>query len=135
MAEEFVDMCAVCKQGVPKSDMVYQKGKVFHSQCFTDHGSSFTAPNSEIAQLSARTRIELVQLKNMKARAELEKQLAKTQNEQAKKKSRKRPIKKKQAKKKTKTKKSLKLKRKLKVTKKRVRKSRNSKKKSRRRRR
>ncbi|HXG73818.1 MAG TPA: hypothetical protein VNK44_03230 [Candidatus Nitrosotenuis sp.] len=87
MAEEFIDMCAVCKQGVPKSDMVYQKGKVFHSQCFTDHGSSFTAPDSEIAQLSARTRIELVQLKNMKARAELEKQLVKTQNKQTKKKS------------------------------------------------
>ncbi|MEM3064372.1 MAG: hypothetical protein QW177_03265 [Candidatus Nitrosotenuis sp.] len=87
MAEEFIDMCAVCKQGVPKSDMVYQKGKVFHSQCFTDHGSSFTVPDSEIAQLSARTRIELVQLKNMKVRAELEKQLVKTQNKQTKKKS------------------------------------------------
>ncbi|MEM4378440.1 MAG: hypothetical protein QXX85_05595 [Candidatus Nitrosotenuis sp.] len=120
MAEEFVDMCAVCKQGVPKSDMVYQKGKVFHSQCFTDHGSSFTAPDSEIAQLSARTRIELVQLKNMKARAELEKQLAKSQNEQAKKKG-KRPIKKRS-----------KSKRKIRVIKKRIRKSKNSKKKSRR---
>ncbi|MEM3007006.1 MAG: hypothetical protein QXW37_03645 [Candidatus Nitrosotenuis sp.] len=120
MAEEFVDMCAVCKQGVPKSDMVYQKGKVFHSQCFTDHGSSFTAPDSEIAQLSARTRIELVQLKNMKARAELEKQLAKSQNEQAKKKG-KRPIKKRS-----------KSKRKTRVIKKRIRKSKNSKKKYRR---
>ncbi|MFN3654953.1 MAG: hypothetical protein ACK4TO_06455 [Candidatus Nitrosotenuis sp.] len=123
MAEEFVDMCAVCKQGVPKSDMVYQKGKVFHSQCFTDHGSSFTAPNSEIAQLSARTRIELVQLKNMKARSELEKQLAKTQNTQAKKSS-----------KRTKTKKSSKAKRKLKSAKRHVRKSKKAKKKPKRRR-
>jgi hypothetical protein len=125
LAEEFVDMCAVCKQGVPKSDMVYQKGKVFHSQCFTDHGSSFTAPDSEIAQLSARTRIELVQLKNMKARSELEKQLAKTQNAQAKKK----PVKKRM-----KTKKRSKPKRKLTAAKSRVRKSKKAKKKSKRRR-
>lgn len=124
MTEEFVDMCAVCKQGVPKSDMVYQKGKVFHSQCFTDHGSSFTAPDSEVAQLSARTRIELVQLKNMKVRSELEKQLAKTQNAPAKKKSRKR----------TKTKKRSKPKRKTRAAKRRVRKSKKAKKKSKRRR-
>lgn len=134
MAEEFVDMCAVCKQGVPKSDMVYQKGKVFHSQCFTDHGSSFTAPDSEIAQLSARTRIELVQLKNMKARSDLEKQLAKTQNAQVKKKSSKRSTKKKSVKKMTKTKKRLKPKRKLKAAKRHVRKSKKAKKKSKRRR-
>jgi hypothetical protein len=63
-------MCAVCKQGVPREDMVYQKGKVFHSQCFTDHGSSFPTPNHELASLSAKTRIELVQMKNLKVRAE-----------------------------------------------------------------
>ncbi len=89
MAEEFVDMCAVCKQGVPRSDMVYQKGKVFHSQCFTDHGSSFPTPDSELAQLSARTRIDLVQLKNMKVRSELEKQSARMQKSKPVKKSKK----------------------------------------------
>ncbi|MEW6042710.1 MAG: hypothetical protein AB1608_00400 [Thermoproteota archaeon] len=129
MAEEFVDMCAVCKQGVPKPDMVYQKGKVFHSQCFTDHGSSFAAPDSELAQLSARTRIELVQLKNMKARTEIEKQIAKTQKKPTKKKSKKRS-----AKKMTKVKKRSNPKRKSRARKKSVRKTKKSKKKSRRRR-
>ena len=89
MADEFIDMCAVCKQGVSKIDMVYQKGKVFHSQCFTEHGGSFTAPDSELAQLSARTRIELVQLKNMKVRVELEKQNPKTQSKPVEKNKRK----------------------------------------------
>lgn len=80
MADEkdFVDMCAVCKQGVPKSDMVYQKGKVFHTQCFTDHGGSFPAPNLELNHMSSRTRIELVQLKNLMARSEAEATTAKT---------------------------------------------------------
>jgi hypothetical protein len=124
LAEEFVDMCAVCKQGVPKSDMVYQKGKVFHSQCFTDHGSSFVAPDSELAQLSARTRIELVQLKNMKVRSEIEKQIAKTQNRPAKKKSKKRPTKKKTKHKRSKPKRKAKTSKRARKTKKLKRKSR-----------
>lgn len=80
MADEkdFVDMCAVCKQGVPKSDMVYQKGKVFHTQCFTDHGNSFPAPNAELNHMSSRTRIELVQLKNLMVRSEAETAAART---------------------------------------------------------
>ena len=98
MAEDFVDMCAVCKQGVPRASMVYQKGKVFHTQCFADHGSSFPAPNHELNHLSARTRVELVQLKNLKARDELEKQAAKEsakeKKSKPKKKSKKRPARK-----------------------------------------
>lgn len=93
-----MDMCAVCKQGVPRASMVYQKGKVFHTQCFADHGSSFPAPNHELNHLSARTRVELVQLKNLKARDELEKQAAKEsakeKRKKPKKKSKKRPAKK-----------------------------------------
>ncbi len=74
MVEYFVDLCAFCKQGVLKTDMDYQKGKVFHSHCFTAHGKEFSTPDSELAQLSAKTRIELVQLKNMKMRSEAQKQ-------------------------------------------------------------
>lgn len=68
--KNYVDMCVVCKEAVPKSDLVYQKGRAFHSQCFEKHGSSFPTPNNELAALSAKTRIELVQMKNLKARAE-----------------------------------------------------------------
>jgi hypothetical protein len=51
--------------------MDFQKGKVFHVQCFTEHGSTFPTPDSELAYLNAKTRIELVQMKNLKARTEL----------------------------------------------------------------
>lgn len=68
----FIDMCAVCKQGVPKETMTYQKGRVFHIQCFESQGSTFPVIDSELAQMSARTRIELVQMKNLKARSDAE---------------------------------------------------------------
>ena len=68
----FIDMCAVCKQGVPKETMTYQKGRVFHIQCFESQGSTFPVIDSELAQMSARTRIELVQMKNLKVRSDAE---------------------------------------------------------------
>lgn len=71
-SKDFVDMCAVCKQGVLRADMEYQKGKVFHVQCFTEHGNTIPAIDPDLAHLSARTRIELVQLKNLKMRTDLE---------------------------------------------------------------
>lgn len=70
--KDFVDMCVVCKQGVPRTEMEYQKGKVFHVQCFTDHGNTVLTVDPELAHLSARTRIELVQLKNLKIRTDRE---------------------------------------------------------------
>jgi hypothetical protein len=71
-------MCAVCKQGVPKETMTYQKGRVFHIQCFESQGSTFPVIDSELAQMSARTRIELVQMKNLKARSDAEEIMQKT---------------------------------------------------------
>lgn len=70
--KDFVDMCAICKQGVSREDMDYQKGRVFHTQCFTEHGNTIPTIDPELAHLSARTRIELVQLKNLKMRDDLE---------------------------------------------------------------
>lgn len=87
MAELFVDMCAFCKQGVLKTDMDYQKGKVFHAKCFTEHGGSFSTPNSELASLSARTRVEIVQLKNMQARSNIETQAKKLAKKKSSKKT------------------------------------------------
>jgi hypothetical protein len=52
--------------------MVYQKGRVFHTQCYITHGSSFPTPDSDLTTLNARTRIDLVQLKNLKVRKEHE---------------------------------------------------------------
>jgi hypothetical protein len=74
LVEQFIDMCAFCKQGVSKTNMSYQKGRVFHPECYIKHGVDFATPDSELAQLSARTRVELVQLKNMQVRIGSEKQ-------------------------------------------------------------
>jgi hypothetical protein len=63
-------MCAVCKQGVAREHMIYQKGRVFHERCYETHGSMFPPINTELAQLSAKTRIELVQMKNLKVRSD-----------------------------------------------------------------
>ena len=70
VSESFIDMCAVCKQGVSKDKMTYQKGLVFHQQCFDAQGNAFPSIDQELAQLSARTKIELVQMKNLKARTD-----------------------------------------------------------------
>jgi hypothetical protein len=68
--EKFIDMCAVCKQGVPKTTMIYKKGRVFHERCFQTQGNLFPVIDQEIMQLSARTRIELVQMRNLKVRTD-----------------------------------------------------------------
>lgn len=68
--ENFIDMCAVCKQGVPKNNMTYQKGRVFHPQCFETQGASFPSIDPDLAQLSAKTRVELVMMKNLKVRSD-----------------------------------------------------------------
>jgi hypothetical protein len=77
--------------------MDFQKGKVFHIQCFTEHGSAFPTPDKELAYLNAKTRIELVQMKNLKVRTELEEQkpakttVNKARKKQGKKNKRKKP--------------------------------------------
>ena len=68
--ERFIDMCAVCKQGVTKTLMVYKRGRVFHERCYETKGNLFPAINHELAQSSARTRIDLVQMKNLKVRVD-----------------------------------------------------------------
>lgn len=106
--KDFVDMCVICKQGVSREDMDYQKGKVFHTQCFTEHGSTISMIDPELAHLSARTRIELVQLKNLKMKNDLEEPLPGTAKKSIPAKRKKQPAekkgkaKKKQVKKKTK---------------------------------
>lgn len=97
-SQDFVDMCTICKQGVSRADMEYQKGKVFHSHCFTEHGNTITQVDPDLAHLSARTRIELVQMKNLKVRSDMGKQSSAAKPKPAKKKKqapKKKPAKKK----------------------------------------
>ncbi len=64
----FVSFCVFCNKGVVKDAMTYQKGKVFHKDCYDKHGNSFPAINYELLSQSSNAKVQLVQLKNLKVR-------------------------------------------------------------------
>jgi len=64
----FVSFCVFCNKGVVKEAMTYQKGKVFHKDCYDKHGNSFPAVNHELLSQSSNAKVQLVQLKNLKVR-------------------------------------------------------------------
>jgi len=67
-AKPFVSFCVFCNKGVTKDAMTYQKGKVFHKDCYDKHGSSFPEVNHELLSQSSNAKVQLVQLKNLKVR-------------------------------------------------------------------
>jgi PAB1-binding protein PBP1 len=67
-ANPFVSFCVACNKGVIKEEMVYEKGKVFHKDCFTKHGSNFPPVNQELLSVNTNAKVQLVQLKNLKVR-------------------------------------------------------------------
>jgi len=67
-AKPFVSFCVFCNKGVVKDAMTYQKGKVFHIDCYDKHGSSFPAVNHDLLSQSTNAKVELVQLRNLKVR-------------------------------------------------------------------
>lgn len=67
-AKPFVSFCVFCNKGVVKEEMAYQKGKVFHKDCYDKHGNSFPAVNHELLSQSSNAKVQLVQLKNLKVR-------------------------------------------------------------------
>lgn len=67
-ANPFVTFCAFCTKGVIKEDMIYEKGLVFHKDCFSQHGHDFPAINHDLLSQNTSAKIQLIQLKNLKAR-------------------------------------------------------------------
>ncbi len=67
-ANPFVTFCAFCTKGVIKEDMIYEKGLVFHKDCFSQHGNDFPAINHDLLSQNTSAKIQLIQLKNLKAR-------------------------------------------------------------------
>ncbi len=67
-AKPFVSFCVFCNKGVVKEEMAYQKGKVFHKDCYDKHGNSFPTVNHELLSQSSNAKVQLVQLKNLKVR-------------------------------------------------------------------
>jgi hypothetical protein len=64
----FVSFCVFCNKGVTKDAMTYQKGKVFHKDCYEIHGNSYPAINHELLSQSSNAKVQLVQLKNLQVR-------------------------------------------------------------------
>ncbi len=64
----FLTFCVVCKKGVTRAEMKYVNGRVFHPACFEQHGNEFTVINPDILSKNASTKVEIVQLKNLKIR-------------------------------------------------------------------
>lgn len=67
-ANPFVTFCAFCTKGVIKEDMAYEKGLVFHKECFNQHGNDFPAVNHDLLSQNTNAKIQLIELKNLKAR-------------------------------------------------------------------
>lgn len=67
-ANPFVSFCVACNKGVIKEEMIYEKGKVFHKDCFTKHGSNYPPVNQELLSVNTNAKVQLVQLKNLKVR-------------------------------------------------------------------
>ena len=64
----FVSFCVFCNKGVVKDAMTYQKGKVFHKDCYDKHGSNFPPVNQELLSQNSNDIVQLVQLRNLKVR-------------------------------------------------------------------
>jgi hypothetical protein len=67
-AHPFVTFCAFCTKGVIKEDMIYEKGLVFHKDCFSKHGNDFPVVNHDLLSQNTNAKIQLIELKNLKAR-------------------------------------------------------------------
>ena len=64
----FVSYCVVCKVFLTIDEMVYEKGNVFHKDCFESHGKDFPDVNHSLNSLHNNAKVQLVQLKNLKVR-------------------------------------------------------------------
>ncbi len=67
-AHPFVSFCVACNKGVTQEDMTYQKGKLFHKDCYDKHGSNYPPVNQELLSQNTNDIVQLVQLRNLKIR-------------------------------------------------------------------
>ena len=64
----FVSYCVVCNVFLTQDEMVYEKGHVFHKDCFESHGKDYPDVNHALNSLNSNAKVQLVQLKNLKIR-------------------------------------------------------------------
>ncbi|MFB3096960.1 MAG: hypothetical protein ACE1YX_04665 [Nitrosopumilaceae archaeon] len=66
--KDYVGHCVVCIEVVDRRLMVYDKNRLFHRSCFDKHGSDFPDVNSDESTVNAQMNVDLVKLRNLKAR-------------------------------------------------------------------
>ncbi len=64
----FVSYCVVCNVFLTEDEMVYEKGHVFHKDCFEEHGKDFPEVDHALNSLNRNAKVQLVKLKNLKIR-------------------------------------------------------------------
>ena len=64
----FVSYCVACNVFLTRDEMVYEKGLVFHKDCFEKRGKDFPDVNHALNALNNNAKVQLVQLKNLKIR-------------------------------------------------------------------
>lgn len=64
----FVSYCVVCNVFLTQEEMVYEKGLVFHKDCFAEHGKDYPVVNYALNSLNRNAKVQLVKLKNLKIR-------------------------------------------------------------------
>jgi len=68
-AKPFVTFCEVCNKGIISEEMIYEKGRSFHKDCYDKYGKNFPAINQDLLSQSTNAKVELVQLKNLQVRS------------------------------------------------------------------
>lgn len=67
-AKPFVTFCDVCNKGVISEEMIYEKSRSFHKDCYDKYGKNFPGINQDLLSQSTNAKVELVQLKNLQVR-------------------------------------------------------------------
>ena len=68
--KDYVGICVVCTKGVDREEMIYQKNRLFHPDCYDKHGQDFPEVDQEARNQTLRAQVEITQLKNLKERFE-----------------------------------------------------------------
>ena len=64
----FVSYCVVCNVFLTKDEMLYEKGHVFHKDCYEEHGKEYPDVNHDLISQNNNAKVQLIQLKNLKER-------------------------------------------------------------------
>jgi len=85
--KDYIGRCIVCKKGVERKAVLYTNNRIFHHDCFSQHGSEIPKLDLDLLRESGRARITLVQLKNLKSRNDSSRKSTKTKSNPKKKSS------------------------------------------------